>query len=201
MSHFAKMKVIIDVINVLCYNLYMKTWMLSLPYKTNKEIADEFGLAYSTVSIMRCKLGIPTVRKWDRYKHLLGTMTDAELARKMGMRTNAVTVKRIREGISPSQNHSKEAKLQKEFVKGLNNYEEYVRTDYGIIDVLVDDTIYELKTNARSNSIYSAVGQLLMYSNAYPERKLVLVLPEKANIKPELSDAIHKLGIQIMTFG
>jgi len=172
--------------------------ILAMPYRTNREIADKHGLRIKTVSMKRRKLGIPNVSKWDRFEHLLGTTTDSEVARITGMKQGTVLKKRKRAGIPPF-NGSKEATLQKEFVKKLDNYEEYVSTDYGEVDVLTDDTIYELKSDSSLNYIHTAIGQLLLHSNAYPDRELFIVVSE-IKMGDKVIEAVHKLGIQIMTF-
>ena len=177
-----------------------KTILLAMPYRTNRELADEYNISIKAVSSKRKKIGIPNVKMWDRYKYMLGKVTDSELAEEMGIRPNTITVKRLREGIKAFRKRGNgEEILQEEFTKTLDSYEEYVLTDYGEIDILTNDTIYECKCKSGLYDIHTAVGQLLMYSNAFPDRELIIVVPE-IKVKEKVMKAIHKLGIKIMTF-
>ena len=171
-----------------------------MPYRTNRELADEYSISIKAVSNKRNEMGIPNVKMWDRYKYMLGKVTDSELAEEMGIRTNTVTVKRLRESIKAFKKRGNgEGILQEEFTKTLDGYEEHVLTDYGEIDILTDDAIYECKYESKLCDIHRAVGQLLLYSNAFPDRKLVIVVP-RIEVRTNIIDAVHRLGIKIMTF-
>ncbi|MDD5543916.1 MAG: sigma factor-like helix-turn-helix DNA-binding protein [Acidobacteriia bacterium] len=73
-----------------------------------------------------------------------------------------------------------EKEFQEYFVKTLNvSYRTNVKVTGGYIDVLTDDTIYEVKINKPIHNIKSAVGQLVLYSKDYPDHQLCLVTPFK----------------------
>ncbi len=167
---------------------------------TDSEVAKKHGLSRKSIWEHRRKLGLPKNTRWEKFGHLLGTMPDSELAKKIGVLKNAVVQKRIREGIPAAHIYNKrEGKLQKKFTETLGDYEEYVRTDYGEIDILTDDAIYECKTKSTIGYIQSAVGQLLLYSNAFPNRELIIVVP-RIEVRARVIEAVHKLGIEIITF-
>jgi len=56
-----------------------------------------------------------------------------------------------------------------------------VKTPHGIIDILTDDCIYEVKLNPILSTLHNAYGQLKHYQHHYPDRKLAIV----ANKFPE----------------
>lgn len=60
------------------------------------------------------------------------------------------------------------------------------------------DIQFEIKPSADTQSIYTAVGQLLLHSTGAPARRRVIVLP--STLKPALRSGIEKLGIDIVTF-
>ena len=169
-----------------------------MPYRTNRELADKYDLCIRALNYKRKQLGIPVVTIWDRYKYLLGTIPDAELAKKMGMTPAAISSKRVREGIPPL-NHSKEAALQEAFVKKLDSFKEYVRIDCGIIDILDDDYIYECKYVLNLLKAQRAIGQLFLYSKEYSDRQLAIVTT-RIDLKKCVKERIKELGIRIITF-
>lgn len=165
---------------------------------TDAEIAEKIGKSRSYVASYRITNEIPVFKKWDRYNHLLGVLPDIEIAKMLGVNSNSVTAKRIRAGI-PSPVTGKESKLQKKFVKNLENPRQYVRTPYGIIDVLDDKFIYELKTPLTTGSANSAVGQLLAYKNEYPDRKLAIVT-DKIFVNGKTRQHLDQLFISLILF-
>lgn len=165
---------------------------------TDAEIAKKIGKSRAYVANYRIMHSIPVFKKWDRYNHLLGIRPDAEIAKMLGVNTNAVTVKRVRAGI-PSPTTSKESKLQRKFVKKLRNPAQYVRTPYGIIDVLDDEFIYELKTPLSTGAANSAVGQLLAYRNEFPNKKMAIVT-DKILINGKTRQHIDQLFISLILF-
>lgn len=60
-------------------------------------------------------------------------------------------------------------------------FQQQVKTPYGIIDILTDDYIYEVKLNPILSTLHNAYGQLKHYQHHYPDRKLAIV----ANKFPE----------------
>ena len=77
-------------------------------------------------------------------------------------------------------------------------YDEYVRTDAGIADVVTGWTIYELKCKLTLNTLHTAIGQLLSYSHALPGRDKVIVC--KSVAKPIIYKLAKKLDISILVF-
>jgi hypothetical protein len=60
-------------------------------------------------------------------------------------------------------------------------------------------TLFEIKTNSSTQSLYSAVGQLLLYSIPIgSEVKLIAVLPDK--LSKSVSRKFHSLGIDILYY-
>lgn len=165
---------------------------------TDAEIAEKIGKDRQYVANYRITHGMPVFKKWDRISPLLGIKSDREIAEIMGMRTNTITVKRRRAGISAA-NTGAEAKLQKEFAKTLKNPIQYVRTPYGIIDILCEDTIYELKTPLNTSSANSAVGQLLAYKNEYPNKSMAIVT-DKMQINGKTRQHLDQLFIKLIIF-
>ena len=163
---------------------------------TDSEIAEKIGTSRRYISAYRKKKGIAPFLKWDRFKHLLGVRTDKEIAKLVGVTRSAVIRKRLRDGI-PAIHESQEALLQRSFISSLKNPQEYVRTEYGIIDILCDDHIYELKNTLGLSSAQSAVGQLLIYSCAFPGRSLTIVT-KRVRIENHVREQIEHLGITIL---
>lgn len=61
------------------------------------------------------------------------------------------------------------------------------------------DTLFEVKTDSSTSSIYTGVGQLVLHSvNDIPEPQRVLVLPAAVNAK--LRNALTKIGISILLY-
>ncbi len=165
---------------------------------TDSEIAKAIGKSRQYVSNYRDRIGIKGFKKWDRYIGLLGSRPDKEIASLVGVSCGAVVRKRLREGIRPF-GESKERTLQEKFVKTLPECKEYVRTPYGIIDVLTDEAIYELKSPLDISAYQRAIGQLMTYSNKYRGRKIVIVTDE-VKINKHLVKTAAAIGIDIITF-
>jgi hypothetical protein len=76
-------------------------------------------------------------------------------------------------------------------------------------DVLIDlgvvtsgDTpieVYEVKTSADRQSVYTAIGQLFVHGNA-PRCKRVMVLPSKDKLAPDLAEALQCNNIDLMLY-
>ncbi len=70
----------------------------------------------------------------------------------------------------------------------------YILTESGKID-----TIFEIKTNTLTGSLYSAIGQLILYSIGLEKNtKLFLVLPDQ--LKPEIEKRVKSIGIDILYY-
>lgn len=187
----------------MCYNVTMKTkhdWTKIVPlmgHHTDRELADQFSIPRKIIANKRCQLGIPSVSKWDKFHHLLGTMLDRELAALVGNITpNAVTVKRHREGIPPHRN-SDENILETYLLTLLPvSAQRQVRTPVGIIDVLTDEDIYECKVILTTTSAHMAIGQLLSASILYPNRRLWIVY-KRNKLQSEMQSVLKTLDISI----
>jgi len=60
-------------------------------------------------------------------------------------------------------------------------------------------SLFEVKPSADRQSIYSAVGQLLLHSaNVNPRSRLILVTPD--GISPNLQSALRRIGIETLGF-
>jgi hypothetical protein len=57
--------------------------------------------------------------------------------------------------------------------------------------------IFEVKTNTIRSNIYAAIGQLMVHGTANECRR-VLVLPHKEKVSSDLTEALERLGIQLM---
>lgn len=60
------------------------------------------------------------------------------------------------------------------------------------------DFEFEVKPSADSQSVYTAVGQLLMHSEVHPAKVKVLLIP--GSLRQDRADAIRRLGIHISTY-
>ena len=89
-----------------------KPWHAFLGVKTDQEIADEFGLKKNTVAWARIRAEIPCAPGtkggrwlWDDPANvaLLGTMSDRELGKKLGVRYSSVQHARTVRGIGPGR--------------------------------------------------------------------------------------------------
>ena len=70
----------------------------------------------------------------------------------------------------------------------------YILTDTGKIN-----TIFEIKTNTLTSSLYSAIGQLILYSIGLEKTiNLFLVLPDQ--LKPEIEKRVKSIGIDILYY-
>lgn len=100
----------------------------------------------------------------------------------------------------PFIKNSPEKEIQTRFVKTLNQpYQEYVKTKYGIIDVLTDTSIYEMKVEINNSTIHKPVGQILLYSTEMKERSKFIVA-KKIKISNHIRDAIYGMGIKLLEF-
>lgn len=165
---------------------------------TDAKIAETIGKTRQYVSNYRKSLGIKPLGKWGNFINMLGKKPDKEIAQFLGVTVGAVTRKRLRMGIEPVGTQ-RERLFQKKFAASLENPEQYVKTEYGIIDIMTEESIYELKPTLDLSSYQRSLGQLLLYKNAFPKKKLYIVA-EKIKIKENLIDTAKRLGIRIITF-
>ena len=64
-------------------------------------------------------------------------------------------------------------------------------------DQLVE--IYEVKTSADRQSVYTAIGQLFVHGHT-PTCKRVMVLPGKDKLAPDLAKAVQRNSIDLMLY-
>jgi hypothetical protein len=75
-----------------------------------------------------------------------------------------------------------------------------VLIDLGVVtrsDQLVE--VYEVKTGADRQSVYTAIGQLFVHGNT-PNCKRVMVLPGKDKLAPDLTQALQRNGIDLVLY-
>jgi hypothetical protein len=74
---------------------------------------------------------------------------------------------------------------------------EYVYTPCGVIDVLTDDTIYEVEYDLSTARAHSAIGKLLVLRLARPGRKLVIAC-QKVTTPRRMVKVVNGMGIEII---
>lgn len=169
---------------------------IDLEHHDNARISQKYDVNVQTVRRWRKETGIPAKPKWYEIHDLLGVRTDGEVAQTLGIRPNTVTVYRRRHGILPHKG-GREAELQASFVQTLGSYQEYVNTPYGFIDILTENCIYECKHTLNTTDAHRAVGQLMLYSFAYPNRAKIIVC-QKCSTPKIVRNAVESLGIEIV---
>lgn len=164
---------------------------------TDREIADRFDVPRVQVANRRLANGVKVVTKWSKYEHLLGTLSDGDLAEIAEMKPNAVTRKRIRCNISRF-NRGQESKLEDLLCSTLKEpFERQVITVLGRVDVLTSTTIYECKYRLRLSELHKAVGQLTCFRNIFPNRERIIVCA-KMSISPDIIVLLGSMGIRIL---
>lgn len=76
--------------------------------------------------------------------------------------------------------------------KGIS-FERQVIIPYGLVDIVTKDTIYEVKLHLDRESVLKGIGQLIVYSESLPGRRLVLVGQRSDGVI--LEDIAYKYGI------
>ena len=73
------------------------------------------------------------------------------------------------------------------------------RRDLFIVEDNKISSIFEIKTDITNDSIYSAIGQLMIYSNEFEHRiNKIIVLPDK--LKDKIESILAKIGISILYY-
>ena len=86
--------------------------------------------------------------------------------------------------IARRMRESDEKALERRIVEKLKRQglkvKQQVATKFGVIDILVDDgeSIIEVKSNRSIDSLFKAIGQLVLYSADFPKAKLFIALSE-----------------------
>lgn len=102
--------------------------------------------------------------------------------------------------VKPDIKHSPEKQIQTRFAKTLDvPYQEYVKTKYGIIDILTDYSIYEVKVDINNSTIHRPVGQVLLYSTELNNRAKVIVA-RSIRVSEYVRNAVNNLGVQLVEF-
>lgn len=107
----------------------------------------------------------------------------------------------INKTIVYNSNHGRIVKALKEKLTGMG----HVTKKYGLIDLAVHTNgkmsyLFEIKTSLSSSNVYSAIGQLFLYSeynNAKPVK--VFVCPQK-QVKQSLIGYLKKMNIKVVTY-
>lgn len=178
-----------------------RDWSAIKPYLgefTDAEVAAMFNVPRNHVASRRFAMGIPAIRMWGRYEHLLGTMPDSDLGEIVGLGANAVLKKRQRMGIS-NFNTSLESEVETTFCATLNEpYQRQVATPLGRIDVLTDSTIYECKYRLGLGELHKALGQLICYDYSFSDREMAIVCAEIAISDQAVDFLKSSFGIEII---
>lgn len=100
----------------------------------------------------------------------------------------------------PLMKTSPEREIQSRFTQTLDTpFQEYVKTKYGIIDILTDNAIYEVKVDINNSSIHKPIGQVLLYSTEMQNRAKVIVA-RSIKISEHIRQSINNMGIQLLEF-
>jgi hypothetical protein len=149
---------------------------------------DEFN--NETIASMT-GINVKTIKAW---REMMGELRGANI------RTSPAPVKRVFQVIEKKARANSEKELQSRFVKTLDtDYQEYVRTKYGIIDVLTQKSLYELKIDITNSTIQKPVGQVILYSFDMPNINKVIVA-KTIRISEYIEKAISSLGIRLLEF-
>lgn len=167
---------------------------------SNKEIADILCVSSCYVGQIRYQSKTKEPRKsWSDYESLLGVVPDEEIAKMKGVKKGSVTTQRHRLGIGGARQSKEEILQNKFFLQPKENSTMYVSCFAGIIDILSDSAIYEVKVDVDSNSLKMAVGQLFVYGLAYPNKKKIIVT-NHVKASNALVKSVRSLGIEVITF-
>lgn len=104
-----------------------------------------------------------------------------------------------------SVKHNTEILLEKDFENKVLyylrevelNYKQQVAYQYGIIDILTDEHIIEVKNILNKSSLHNAIGQLLMADFYFPNRKLWIVYQVKEHINKQV--IYNMLNIELIS--
>ena len=167
---------------------------------TYLDISTLLGISYGTIRNHYWKNKTARVDRrgytnWNKHAHLLGVVSDKEIARKLGISIGTIVQKRRREGIGPFGSKKTELEVQRRLVSGLTEFSEFVRLDCGIADVVTSDTIYEVKTKITVSSVQRAIGQLLLYSYSLPNHNMCIVGGSK-KINKHVEKRLKEIGIK-----
>jgi len=166
-------------------------------HNTLQEISESTNISIEILSSYARDNNIQITTKWDKYSEYLGFMSDKDLAELTNIKPNSVTVKRIRLGIEAPKRRMMERVVQERLTDTLNDYEEFVRLNCGIADVVTYDTIYEVKVKLTQSLAQKAVGQLLLYQGSLPDHKLCIVA-ETEILSDSVKERLEELDIQLL---
>ncbi len=93
-----------------------------------------------------------------------------------------------------------EALLMKLIRKGKKNIQRKVGCEGGKINLLTEDSIYEIKYRLSRDNIQKAIGQLLTYHEFYPEKRMIVTGIESIDTK-SFVPILKKINIKLEIWG
>jgi hypothetical protein len=173
---------------------------LMLGTMPDNKLGEMFDIPTTSVYRRRRSRGIPAYGKRGggvKYADILGQVPDEAVAKIAGVSVKVARKWRKDRGIDISE-VAREQLVQRHLTNWLNClYQEYVYTAYGVIDVLTDDAIYEVKADLSTATAQRAIGELLTLRLARPERRLVIAC-NRVTTSRNMIQAIDDLGIEII---
>jgi hypothetical protein len=94
------------------------------------------------------------------------------------------------------EKHIEEKLATKLEAKGKNPRRQ-VATEAGVIDIATDDTIYEVKAVLSRDSVFKAVGQLLLYKESHNRSVKNMVITGVPGDGMKLKPFVNQLGIEL----
>ncbi len=109
---------------------------------------------------------------------------------------------RIVHGTTPTPSITTETDIEASLCAKLENdgltVRRQVHTPAGVIDILTPTAIYEVKLSLGRDQVLKGIGQLIIYSSAFPDRELVLIGPSGDGIS--LGPFAAQQGIKMVVF-
>jgi hypothetical protein len=173
---------------------------LMLGTMPDNKLGAMFDIPTTSVYRRRRSRGIPAYGKRSggvKYAEILGQVPDEAVARIAGVSVKVARKWRKDRGIDIAE-VAREKLVQWHLTNWLDcTYKEYVYTAYGVIDVLTDDALYEVKADLSTATAQRAIGELLTLRLARPERKLVIAC-SRVTTGRDMIQAMNGLGIEII---
>ena len=93
----------------------------------------------------------------------------------------------------------KECTMRKRLMRHFPNAQTEVQCPYGRVDIVTDDTIYEVKSGILTPTrLFEAIGQLSMYGLHYYGYRKVIVFDFYSSVPKNIS-ALSAMGIEAWT--
>jgi hypothetical protein len=164
------------------------------------KLGEMFDIPTTSVYRRRRSRGIPAYGKrsgGDKYADILDQVPDEAVAKIAGVSIKVARKWRKDRGVDITE-VAREQLVQRHLTNWLEcTYQEYVYTAYGVIDVLTDDAIYEVKADLSTATAQRAIGELLTLRLARPKRRLVIAC-SRVTTGRDMIQAINDLGIEII---